>query len=199
MAVHIIFSKRFQQYIDTSQILQSLFSLTREPSIYVHNPEFLQILITHLHITNESHTNERIIFCSLLEHGNDDIRHFCLTQIRAYLAEQTHNEEYVIWCLPLVVMCIGSTNSITVFAAAILEDIVVVCGYSDLVVSTLYTYKQCVPYLIDQPECQELILRLIAIPIGFELFETRFGFVSQRFEEFMVGLKYESNVGKWNL
>lgn len=133
MAVHFVFSKRFQQFVDTSSILQSLYSLTRKPSIYSRNPEFLQILVTHLHITNESQNSERILFCSLLEHGNDDLRHFCLTQIRANLAEQTQNEEYVIWCLPLIVMCIGSTNSLTVFASSILEDIVVVCGYGDLV------------------------------------------------------------------
>lgn len=102
------------------------------------------------------------------------------------MAEQPHNEEFVIWCLPLIVMCIGSTSSLTVFAASILEDIVVVCDYCDLVVSTLFAYKQCVPYLIDQPECYELIIRLIGMPIGFELFENRFGFVSKRFEEFMV-------------
>ncbi len=194
MAVHFVFSKRFQQFVDTSSILQSLYSLTRKPSIYSRNPEFLQILVTHLHITNESQNSERILFCSLLEHGNDDLRHFCLTQIRANLAEQTQNEEYVIWCLPLIVMCIGSTNSLTVFASSILEDIVVVCGYGDLVVSTLFTYKQCVPYLIDQPECNELILRLIAMPIGFELFENGFGVVSKRFEEFMVRVNEANNV-----
>lgn len=187
LAIHLLFSLRLRPILDQSPVQQALFSFCSRASSFMFNTDFIALLVTHLHIAEESMNSERLYFASLLEHGNDDIRRHCLNRLRSELSYQTANEEFVIWCLPLVCLCVGETESLTALAASILDDVFVNTPYSALVVSALQTSKELIAFLLRLPECREFLFRLIQTDAGFQLCEDH-QFVSDTFDEFMVGL-----------
>ena len=187
IAIHLLFSQRLSTIINIKTIINSLLSICQKVT-YVGNPEFLSIFINHLHLTdNASSTpaSPRQFFTTIMDCGDLDIRQICLIRLRAELAANPANEEFIIWCLPLVVSCIGVCESLSALAGSILQDMVVLSAAADLVVSSLMVNPMALSCLLHTEGCEELIIRLLALDMGFELIEGKYGYLSERFEEYM--------------
>ena len=132
--------------------------------------------------------DERAYFSSFIHHGNLDVQRLCLTRIQSILSEQVHDEEFIMWCLPLVVLCIGLCPSLTILSCSILDSIIAIGPYIDLVVSVLSTAKEKIHFLVDSLDCLDLAIQLIATEAGFVLFKDSDDLISVLFDSFMVDL-----------
>lgn len=175
------------------EILQALYALSQK-TIYFCNPEFLTLFVNHLHIAEDTDSfpvTPRQFFTAFIENGDLDLRRICLIRLRAEIATSPSNEEFILWCLPLVISCLSTCSSLTSLAGCILEDIAVVGNASDLVVSTLMMFPDHLSFLLHTAECEELVVRLVGSEIGFELLETQTGWISEQFESFMENGIYD--------
>ena len=186
LAIHLLFSLRLHSVVVESSTLQSLFSFCSHISNFLFNTDFTSIFITYLHIADESLNSERLYFASLMEHGNDDIRRLCLARIRSELTYHTDNEDFVMWILPLVCLAVGKTESLTVLAVSLLDDVFVNTRFTAHVVSYLQTVKDVMAAIVRLPESREFLCRLLQTDAGFQLCEEH-QFVTNTFDEFMVG------------
>ena len=173
--------------INIQTITNSLLSICQKGT-YIGNPEFLSIFINHLHLTDNhpsTSASPRQFFTTIMDYGDLDIRQICLIRLRAELATNPTNEEFIIWCLPLVVSCIGTCESLSALAGSVLHDMVVLGEAADLILSSLMVNSMALSCLLQTEGCEELIIRLLALDMGFELIEGQCGYLSERFEEYM--------------
>ena len=167
MAIHLLFSERARSLVNVKNLLLLFESFIANINDYTNNPEFITIVINELHLCDDRIQEGSTYFASLMRNGNLSIRRQCLTRIQGALAEKADNEEFMMWCLPLVVSCIGQNST-------------------DLVVSALSISKDKIHFLVENPLFSDLVIECISTDAGFSLFEEEFHFVSMLLDSFMV-------------
>lgn len=186
MAIHLLFSERARSLVNVTNLISLFKSFIANINDYSSNPEFITIIINELHICDDQVQEGSNYFALLMQNGSLKIRRQCLTRIQGALTEKADNEEFVMWCLPLVVSCIGLNSSLTVLSCSILESVIALGPYIDLVVSALSITKDKLHFLVENPLFSDLVIECISTDAGFSLFEEEFHFVSMLLDSFMV-------------
>ena len=186
MAIHLLFSERARSLVNVTNLLLLFESFIANINDYTNNPEFITIVINELHLCDDRIQEGSTYFLSLLRNGNLRIRRQCLTRIQGTLTEKADNEEFVMWCLPLVVSCIGQNPTLTFLSCSILESVIALGSYTDLVVSALSISRDKIHFLVENPLFSDLVMECISTDTGFSLFEEEFHFVSRLLDSFMV-------------
>lgn len=186
MAIHLLFSERARSLVNVTNLLSLFESFIANINNYASNPDFITIVINELHLCDERIQSGSSYFASLMRNGNPSIRRQCLTRIQGVLTEKADNEEFVMWCLPLVVSCIGQNPTLTFLSCSILESVLTLGSYVDLVVSALSIEKAKIHFIVENPMFSDLVIECISTDAGFSLFEEEFHFVSMLLDSFMV-------------